>query len=109
MPGDQIQHEVVPGHRRARRDQLLARAGNDQHALGLQRHVGKHLLEGIGVAPVHRRLLAVEQARLRQQEHARARRAQQRALRMHAARPLDKLRIAAGLPALAARAAPTAR
>ena len=29
MPRDEMQHEVVPGHRRARGDELLTRTGRD--------------------------------------------------------------------------------
>ncbi len=51
------------------------------------------------VAEVHRRVLAVEEAGLGQQEDARARRAQHRAARVHALQPLDQARVAALLPA----------
>ena len=99
MPGNQIEHEVVPRHRGAGGDELVALAGDDQHALGQQRHPREGLGECLGIAPVNRRLPAVEQTGLGQQEDARAGRAQQRALRVHAPRPRDDLRIAAGLPA----------
>ena len=35
---DEVQHQVVPGRRRARADQLLAQPGDHEHALRMDRH-----------------------------------------------------------------------
>ena len=89
MPGNQIEHEIVPGHRGAGRDELLALARDDQHALGAQRHPREHLGKRVGVAPVNRRLPTVEQPGFSEQEHTGAGGAEQCAIRMHALRPVE--------------------
>ena len=74
------------------RDQLLARAGDHQHALRMDRHVRVGGREGAGVTEVHRRVHAVEEPRLGQQKNSRAGRAKKRAAAMHGAKPVDQLR-----------------
>ena len=100
IPGDQVQHEIVPGHRCARGHELLAFPGDDEDALGLQGNAREHARERIGIAPVDRRLPAVEQTGFGEQEHPRARRAEQRALVMHSRGPFDKPWVAPDLPAV---------
>lgn len=70
VPGDEVEHEIVPCHRCARGDELLALTRNDQHAIRLQRNARKHLGESLSIAPVDRGRLTIEKASLRQQKDA---------------------------------------
>jgi len=42
MPGDQIEHEIMPGHRGSGGDELLAIARDHQHTLRAQGYVREH-------------------------------------------------------------------
>ncbi len=75
MAACQIEHQIVPGHGGARTDQFLAPAGDDQDALGVDRHLRIGGGEGAGVAEMHRRIDAIEKSRFGEQENARAGRA----------------------------------
>jgi hypothetical protein len=68
IAGDQIEREIVPGHRRAGRHKLLALPGDDEHALRKDRDGRVGGTKWLGVSPVHRGRRAGEQPALRQQE-----------------------------------------
>lgn len=63
---DEVEHEVVPAHRRPRAHQFFTRARDHEHAFRLNRHGRIGARERTGVAEVHRRVLAVEEACFRQ-------------------------------------------
>src|SRR5690606_20211687 len=99
VAGDEVEDEVVPAHGGAGGDELAARAGGDEGALGKELDLGMDAAEGLGVAPVDGRLAAVEEAGLGEEEDAGARGAELGAAAVHARSPVDELRIAAGAPA----------
>ena len=70
MTADQIQNQIVPRHRGARRDQILALSRDNQHALGMDPHLRIGGREFLRVAEMHRRIDTVEQSRLCEQEDA---------------------------------------
>ena len=98
VPSDEIEREVVPARRGARAHELFASPRDDEHALGMDRHVRIERREHARVAEVDGGVLAVEQARLREQEDARARGAHHRPPRVHTLEPRDEPRVAPSSP-----------
>jgi hypothetical protein len=96
----QIEHQVVPGHGRARGDQFLPLAGDDQHPLGMDRNLRIGVRESLRVDVVDGRVRAVEQLCLREKENTRTGRAQKRAATMHGTKPVDQFRMPALPPTL---------
>ncbi len=96
--GDEIQHQIVPGHRRAGSDELLASSGNDQDAFRMDRHLRKGRRERLRIAEMHRRIHAVEEPGLGKRKDAGTGGAEQGALAVHCQRPFDEIGMPAGLP-----------
>ena len=81
--GNQIKNEIVPRGGGAGHEKLLMFSGGDQRPVQPQPHVGEIAAKRRRVHPVNRRIFAVEQTGLREQQHARAGGAQLRSRSMH--------------------------
>src|SRR5690606_33893696 len=70
VAGDEIEHQIVPGHGGTGRDELFMTAGNDQHPLGIDFYLGKGCRKGGGITEMHRCLRTIKKAGLRKEKNA---------------------------------------
>src|SRR5687767_9539206 len=98
MLRNEIKNEIVPRCGSTGHEKLLMFSGGDQRPIQSQSHVGEIALKRLRVHPVHSRILAVEQAGLREQQDARAGGTQLRSSSMHLGQPLDDCWISTSFP-----------
>lgn len=88
VAGDEIEDEVVPGHRGAGGDEVFAEAGDDEDPLGMDADGGEGGREVGGEAVVDGGVLSVEEAGFREEVDAGAGRAEDGARRVHPGGPI---------------------
>ena len=70
VPGDQVEHQVVPRRRGARHDEFLALSRGDQNFLEAKMDIWKVSTEGPGVGPVNCGIAAVEETCFGKQQNS---------------------------------------
>ena len=89
QPRDEIDRQILPGRNGRRRDDAGILAGEAEDGRVAESDVGVVLAEQVSVSPMAGALDAVEQARFRQHQRARADGSENRAAGMHPLQPVD--------------------